>query len=67
MKLNILEPVPLILFDTEGKGSFWNGIENQISEMIGRGRAPSWIRENIVITDDPRVVIGVYRNQLQLF
>ncbi len=67
MKLNILEPVPLILFDTEGKGSFWSGIENQINEMIDRGRAPSWIRENIVITDDPRVVIDVYRNQLQLF
>ena len=67
MKLNILEPVPVILFDTEGQGGFWSGIENQIDEMIGRGRAPSWIRENIVITDDPGAVIDVYRNQLQLF
>ena len=67
MKLNILEPVPVILFDTEGKGGFWEGIESQIGEMIGRGRAPSWIKDNIVITDDPQIVINTYRNQLQLF
>lgn len=67
MKLNILEPVPVILFDTEGKGDFWGGIESQIGEMIRRGRAPAWVQENIVITDDPQVVIKTYRNQLQLF
>jgi predicted Rossmann-fold nucleotide-binding protein len=67
MKLNILEPVPVILFDTEGKGDFWEGIESQIGEMIGRGRAPAWIKDNIVITDDPQIVIDTYRNQLQLF
>ena len=67
MKLNILEPVPIILFDTEGKGDFWGGIENQIHEMIARGRAPVWVKENIVITDDPQIVIDTYRNQLQLF
>ncbi|UCE52847.1 MAG: LOG family protein [Desulfobacterales bacterium] len=67
MKLNILEPVPVILFDTEGKGGFWSGIENQLDEMIDRGRVPTWIKENIVITDDPKVVINVYRNRLQLF
>jgi predicted Rossmann-fold nucleotide-binding protein len=67
MKLKILEPVPVILFDTEGKGGFWSGIEHQIGEMIGRGRAPAWIKKNIVITDDPEVVIDVYRSRLQLF
>jgi predicted Rossmann-fold nucleotide-binding protein len=67
MKLSILDPVPVILFDTEGKGGFWKGIENQIAEMISRGRAPAWIKENIVITDDPKEVIEVYRNRLQLF
>jgi hypothetical protein len=35
--------------------------------MIGRGRAPAWIKKNIVITDDPEVVIDVYRSRLQLF
>jgi hypothetical protein len=67
MKLSILDPVPVILFDTEGGGDFWNGIDDQINEMIRRGRAPEWIRDNIVITDDPKKVIDVYRQGLQLF
>ena len=52
MKINIM-PVPVILFDTQGQGRFWSGIDNQISEMIGRGSTPSWIRKNIIITDNP--------------
>jgi hypothetical protein len=67
MKLSILEPVPVILFDTEGRKGFWNGIDDQINEMVTRGRAPDWIKDNIVITDDPQVVIDVYRTRLQLF
>jgi predicted Rossmann-fold nucleotide-binding protein len=67
MKLSILEQVPLILFDTEGRPGFWSGIDNQIKEMVARGRAPEWIRDNIVITDDPQEVINAYRTRLQLF
>jgi predicted Rossmann-fold nucleotide-binding protein len=67
MKLSILEQVPVILFDTEGRKGFWDGIGNQINEMINRGRAPAWIRENILITDDPKDVVEAYRNRLQLF
>ena len=67
MKLSILEQVPVILFDTEGRQGFWNGIDRQIEEMITRGRAPDWIRDNIVITDDPKEVIDAYRSRLQLF
>jgi len=67
MKLSILDPVPVILFDTEGGGNFWSGIEDQINEMVKRGRAPDWIKDNIVITDDPKTVTDVYRQRLQLF
>jgi hypothetical protein len=67
MKLSILDPVPVILFDTEASGNFWNGIDSQIREMIKRGRAPAWIQENLVIADDPKVVTEVYRDRLQLF
>jgi predicted Rossmann-fold nucleotide-binding protein len=67
MKLSILDPVPVILFDTEGGGDFWNGIDDQINEMVKRGRAPAWIKDNIVITDDPKTVTDVYRQRLQLF
>ena len=67
MKLAILDPVPVVLFDTEGGGDFWSGIDGQINEMIKRGRAPGWIRDNIFITDDPQKVTEVYRQRLQLF
>ena len=67
MKLSILDPVPVILFDTEGGGDFWNGIHDQINEMVRQGRAPEWIKDNIVITDDPKTVTDVYRQRLQLF
>ena len=67
MKLSIMEPVPVILFDSEGNGDFWRGTENQILEMVRQGRAPSWGRKNMVITDDPEDVIRAYRERLQLF
>ena len=67
MKLSILDPVPVILFDTEAAGNFWSGIDGQINEMVNRGRAPDWIKDNIVITDDPQTVTEVYRQRLQLF
>ena len=57
----------MILFDTEGNGDYWTGIDEQINEMIKQGRAPAWIRDNIVITDDPKTVTDVYRQRLQLF
>ena len=35
--------------------------------MIRRGRAPEWVGDNIVITDNPAKVIDAYRNKLHLF
>ena len=67
MKLSILEQVPVILFDTESRKGYWNGISEQIHKMIDHGRAPAWIQDNIVVTDDPEEVIDAYRSKLQLF
>jgi len=67
MKLSIMERVPLILFDTQGDKGFWDNMLRQINTMVEKGRAPAWILDNIVITDDPEVVINVYRQRLQLF
>ncbi|MBF0396910.1 MAG: LOG family protein [Desulfobacterales bacterium] len=67
MKLSILEPVPIILFDTEGDGSFWSGMEKQIKDMVKQERAPAWIIDNLVITNNPQVVIDAYRERLHLF
>jgi hypothetical protein len=62
-----MEPVPVILFDTEGGCDFWEGMKQQIQTMVRMGRAPGWIEENIVITGDPQKVVDVYRKRLQLF
>ena len=35
--------------------------------MVQQTRAPAWIEDHLVITDDPARVIDVYRRQLQLF
>ncbi|MCJ8502054.1 LOG family protein [Desulfatitalea alkaliphila] len=67
MKLSIMERVPIILFDTEGRRAFWAGMRQQIATMVQYGRAPAWIADYVVITDDPQDVIDVYRKQLQLF
>lgn len=67
MKLSIMERVPIILFDTEGEREFWSGMRQQIATMVRHQRAPQWIEEYVVITDDPRVVTDVYRKQLHLF
>jgi hypothetical protein len=66
MKLALLEPVPVILFDTEGGGEFWDGVCAQIGAMVRKGRAPAWVADNIVATGDPEAVIRVYRERLHL-
>jgi predicted Rossmann-fold nucleotide-binding protein len=67
MKLSIMERVPVILYDTEGRKAFWDGMRRQIATMVQHDRAPDWIEDHIVITDDPEDVIDAYRRQLQLF
>lgn len=67
MKLSIMERVPIILFDTEGNQEFWDGMHRQIATMVRQTRAPAWIEEHLVITDDPARIIDVYRRMLQLF
>ncbi|MCP4692585.1 MAG: hypothetical protein GY859_31370 [Desulfobacterales bacterium] len=67
LKLSIMDPVPLILFDTEGNKDFWNEMLRQIETMVRYNRAPAWVLKYIVITDDPGEVISSYRERLQLF
>lgn len=67
MKLSIMERVPIILFDTEANQGFWDGMRHQMATMVNQKRAPEWILDHVVITDNPQHVIDVYRRQIQLF
>jgi hypothetical protein len=67
MKLSILERGPIVFFDTEGDKAYWEGLRQQIATMVAAARAPAWINDHLVITNDPAEVIEAYRAQLQLF
>ena len=67
MKLSIMERVPIILFDTEGNRGYWDSMQNQITTMVEQARAPGWIKEHLILTDDPSEVIEAYRSKLHLF
>ncbi len=66
-KLSISERVPIVLFGTEGAEQFWQGANDQILEMVARGRAPGWIRKYLIMTSDPKVAVQAYKELLQLF
>ena len=42
-------------------------MRRQIATMVEHHRAPEWINDHLVITDNPDVVTDEYRRQLQLF
>ena len=67
MKLSIMERVPIILFDTDGNRGYWESMHSQITTMVEQTRAPSWIEQHVILTDDPSEVIDAYRHKLQLF
>ncbi|MEW5734580.1 MAG: LOG family protein [Thermodesulfobacteriota bacterium] len=67
MKLSITEPVPVILFSTEGTDRFWTHAEAQIRTMVENGRAPAWVLKNLVLASRPEEVIESYRERLHLF
>ena len=62
-----MERVPIILFDTEGNQGYWDSMQNQITTMVEQARAPGWIKEHLILTDDPSEVIEAYRSKLHLF
>ena len=66
MKLSIMDPMPVILFDTEGGGEFWEGMKKQVSQMIKYGKSPTWIKDYLIVTNDPNKVIDAYRRLLHL-
>jgi predicted Rossmann-fold nucleotide-binding protein len=67
MKLAVMEPVPIVLFDTEGNGEYWHRLTQQIRKMVAEQRAPAWIAENLIMTADSATVIDAYRSHLQLY
>jgi predicted Rossmann-fold nucleotide-binding protein len=62
LKLGIRPRVPFVFFNAE----FWTDLKRQIHHMIDTKRAPAWMAEYILFTDDPDEVIAFYKKKLQV-
>jgi len=62
LKLGIRPRVPFVFFNAK----FWTDLRAQITHMIATGRAPAWIGDYILFTDDPDEVLAFYRRKLQV-
>jgi len=54
--------VPYIFFNSR----YWADLRKLVREMIRSGRAPSWLGDYILFTDDPAEVVAFYRKKLQV-
>ena len=62
IKLGIRPRVPYVFFNAE----FWEDLRRQLRVMIKQGRAPAWMTDYILFTDDPDEVVAFYRRKLQV-
>jgi predicted Rossmann-fold nucleotide-binding protein len=62
LKLGIRPRVPYVFFNSK----YWNDLKRQVREMIRAGRAPAWMEDYILFTDNPEDVVAFYRRKLQV-
>ncbi len=62
LKLGIRPRVPYVFFNAK----FWGNLRKQVKLMISDKRAPAWMADYILFTDDPDEVVQFYRKKLQV-
>lgn len=62
LKLGIRPRVPFVFFDA----AYFKDLRNQLETMISAGRAPAWMADYLLFTNDPDEVIAFYRDKLQV-
>ena len=62
LKLGIRPRVPFVFFNAK----FFSDLRRQVREMIRTKRAPAWMMDYILFTDDPAEVVAFYRKKLQV-
>ena len=62
LKLGIRPRVPYVFFNAR----FWGDLRKLLREMIRTKRAPAWIADYVLFTDDPDEVVSFYRKKLQV-
>lgn len=62
LKLGIRPRIPYVFFNS----AFWRDLRQQLHTMIQSKRAPAWMADYILFTDDPDEVVAFYRRKLQV-
>jgi predicted Rossmann-fold nucleotide-binding protein len=62
LKLGIRPRVPYVFFNA----MFWSDLRKQLQHMIKTKRAPAWMADYVLFTDDPDEVVAFYRRKLQV-
>jgi predicted Rossmann-fold nucleotide-binding protein len=62
LKLGIRPRIPYVFFNAK----FWGDLRRQLKTMIATKRAPAWMSDYILFTDDPDEVVAFYRKKLQV-
>ena len=62
LKLGIRPRVPYVFFNAR----YWGDLKGQIDEMIRSKRAPEWLADYILFSDDPDEVVAFYRKKLHV-
>jgi predicted Rossmann-fold nucleotide-binding protein len=66
MKLGVIERGPLVFFGSAGDRLYWDDLKRQLDRIAESDRGPSWLRTNVLMTDDPDEVISFYERILEI-
>ena len=66
MKLGVIERSPLVFFGRHDGEHYWEHLRRQFATMVEVGRAPAWLQENVLVTDEPDEVARFYKRILEL-
>jgi predicted Rossmann-fold nucleotide-binding protein len=62
LKLGIRPRTPYVFFNA----TYWTDLRRQLRTMVRTKRAPDWILDYVLFTDDPDEVVAFYRKTLQV-
>ncbi|MGA0869632.1 MAG: LOG family protein [Planctomycetota bacterium] len=66
MKLGVIEMAPVVFFGAHKGQPYWSGLHAQFRAMVEDRRAPDWLDEHVLMTDDPTAVPPFYKRILEL-
>ena len=66
MKLGVIERGPLVFFGSIEGRLYWDDLAKQLDKIAGSDRGPSWLKTNVLITDDPDEVVPFYERILEI-